>query len=173
MAPSRNHWTSLAGVIALSALVGSCSLGGPLRTDERALGGYHIGRVGSGWKAQREEDPGIDYAWTTDSGAFVSLGSVCRRYDRAPLEALSKDLVNPLEDREIISEERRPLDDREALHVKARGRMDGVPVEAHYVVFRKDDCLFDFSLIARDRVVAADDKAFEAFVSGFHFGGSR
>lgn len=165
---------SLLRILALSFL-GACSLGGPLRKDERATA-YTVGSLPSSWKAQTSEDgaPQADRSYVnTQHGSVIALSSVCKRYDRVPLEQLKRDLVNPLENHEVVSEERRPLDDREALFTRAKGTLDGVPVESSLVVLRKNDCIFDFSLFARGKISKEDERDFMSFVNGFHFEGGN
>lgn len=149
----------------------ACSLGGPLRVDKKA-DSFSVATPSSPWKEQNSEDKDSDRVFVNSrTGSIIALSSVCKRYEQVSLEALRKDLVNPIEGREIASEERRPLDDREALFTRVKGRMDGVPVESHLVVLRKNDCIFDFALHAKEKITQEDDRDFLSFVSSFHFSG--
>lgn len=161
-------------IVTLSLALGACSLGGPLRKDEKASS-YKMGSLPAEWIRQSDKDgSNADVSFVNSKrGAVIALSSICKRYDRVPLEQLKADLVNPLEGHEVLSEERRPLDDREALYTRARGKLDGVPVESSLVVLRKNDCIFDFSIFAREKISAEDNKAFVDFVNGFHFVGGQ
>lgn len=163
--------TAYVGVVLAAGLT-ACSLGGPLRVDQRAQA-FSVKTPSSPWKEQKQDENQSDRVFVSDrTGSVIALGSVCKRYEQVSLEALRKDLMNPIEGREIASEERKPLDDREALFTRVKGRMDGVPVESHLVVLRKNDCIFDFSLHARNQITNEDDRDFLSFVHSFHFAGS-
>ncbi|MBS1985441.1 MAG: hypothetical protein JST16_14845 [Bdellovibrionales bacterium] len=156
-------------VLAPLALV-ACSLSGPLREDRRATG-YKIGQLPSAWEKRTESEVDQTYFHQTH-GSVLALSTVCNRYEDVPLDALHKDLINPIEARETILDERRPMDDREAAFTKIRGKLDGVPVEAYFVTLRKDGCIFDFSLFAKKQIPADDEKDFLKFVGSFHFSDS-
>lgn len=154
-----------------AATLVACSLGGPLREDQKASS-YRIGALPGGWEKAAPDTARVDQAFLNRAhGSLIAVSSVCKRYDLVSLPALTKELLSPIDAREVTQQETQPLDGRESLHTRARGKMDGVPVEASFVVVRKDDCIFDFSLVSRDPIQSDDAKAFEGLVKAFHYGG--
>lgn len=169
----RLRTTALCVGVTLGTAAGltACSLGGPLRIDKKAQS-FSVNAPSGPWKEQKQDENVSDRVFVSDrTGSVIALGSVCKRYEQVSLEALRKDLMNPIDGREIASEERKLLDDREALFTRVKGRLDGVPVESHLVVLRKNDCIFDFSLHARNKITSEDDRDFMSFVHSFHFAG--
>jgi hypothetical protein len=158
-------------VLIIGGALGACS--GPMRVDEKAEGYSFKELPASRWESL-EIPASTDRAWQSKKGGgFVALRSVCGRYDHVHLKALTQNLVNTIEEPTISSQETFELDGREALRSSVQGKVDGVPVESLFVVFRKDDCIFDFALTARGAASEKDREDFGAFVESFKYRGGR
>ncbi len=154
-----------------AGLLGACSLGGPLRVDKKAKD-YRTGHPGGGWLERRVDSSqeAADKIFESSRGnALLAIGSACGVYQTTTLEALARDLVGPLREAEILLQRTRPLDGREGLLTEARGRVDGVSVGMLAFVLRKNDCLFDFTLTAREPLRPEDRVAFENVLKGFRY----
>jgi len=100
---------------------------------------------------------------------IVQVNGSCDPALDIPLVALTNHLLIGFTEREYVTEpELRQLDGREALHTHVRAKLDGVPRELYFVVTKKDECVFDLSLIAPpgERFASALP-AFEQMVASF------
>lgn len=151
-------------------ILAGCSFGGPLREDVGAKN-FRLGKLDSSWRALPER-LGTDAAFENPrSGAVIAVESLCQRYEDERLSTLTKQLISPFSQVEIIKQETGMLDGRESLHTSFRGRLDGVPIESRTVVFRKNRCFFDFLLHSKDKISANDEADFKRFVEAFHYAG--
>ena len=50
-------------------------------------------------------------------------------------------------ERELVEEERVPMDGREALRTQFNAKLDGVPRQILLQILKKDGCVYDFGLI--------------------------
>ncbi len=109
---------------------------------------FSIDGPGPDWRrlAVAEES---DLAWAHEGRASVlhASGSCDPRLD-IPLVSLTAHLLVGFTDREELSQERRPFAGREALDTHLRAKLDGVTRELRLVVLKKDDCVYDFGLVA-------------------------
>ena len=151
--------------------VSNCSLSGPLRVDPKA-DRYKLGALPAGWQKQITEQKNIssdEVFFHHETGAFVSFNSLCRRYPDSSLQRLTKPLLVPIVEYQIEEQNKIIVDEREALFTRARGTLDGVPVEALFVVLRKNECVFDFSIFSKNQIGASDEKVFESFYNRFRY----
>lgn len=144
---------------------GGRSFSAGLYTDSEAS--YRVGELGPDW--ERIEMSQNDLAWHSASrGAIVQVNATCDPFRDVPLTSLRNHLLIGFTDREIRSSERVPLDGREALRSQILASLDGVPRELLLYVLKKDQCTYDFALIAPPgESYAAAEPEFEAFVSAF------
>ena len=171
----RNFWQSL-------------TLAGLLATSSAACGGSHT--LHQGWYRGRETSyrlhpppaswrtvevkEGGDLAWTDGQGALVQTHSSCSPELDLPLEALSHHLVIGFTEVEVIEQRRVPMDGREALRTHLRAKLDGVPRELLLVVLKKNECVYDFALVAPEGAPFAQGRReFEGVLEGFHTRGKR
>ena len=84
-----------------------------------------------------------------------------------PLPALTKHLLFGFTERQVQSQERIPLDGREALVTHAMAKLDGVPRELVLVVLKKNGCVYDFALAAPHETFERARHDYEALVAGF------
>lgn len=95
-------------------------------------------------------EDGNDLAWVDDAdGTIIQVNGSCARALDIPLVALTNHLLIGFTAREYVGEpELRPMVGREALFTHVRARLDGVPRELLFVVTKKDECVYDFALVA-------------------------
>jgi hypothetical protein len=148
-----------------------CGLSGPLRTDPKAKI-FETGSLGPNWKkaALEGEESSADFIYVNQkTSAYIAVNSMCKRYPDSSLASLSKQLMGPMSNAEIIAQEKLMIDEREALSTRSKGLLDGVAVEAKFVVVRKNECIFDFSLVAGKRIFDEDEEDFDRLVKGFRY----
>lgn len=167
----RDMVTRVLKRLLLLFLLGACSLSGPVRTESKAAH-YHAAPLPKSWQRKNYDETDLSFE-NTRSGATLSLNSLCNRYEQESLHSLTNELLGTMKEREILFEEERPLDGRAGLFTRVRGQVDGVPVESLFVVYRKDDCIFDFTLDASHDLSVQDSQDFMDFVRAFHYGSSE
>jgi hypothetical protein len=84
-----------------------------------------------------------------------------------PLSSLTRHLFIQFTDREVVSEEVVPFDEREAMHTVLLAKLDGVPKKFDVWVMKKDGCVYDFFYIAPPARFEAGLPEFRRFLKGF------
>jgi hypothetical protein len=151
--------------VALCAC-GGASLSGGVYRDQEAR--YRIGSLGTGWR-QLDVAEQNDLAWHHDGlDAIVQVNATCDPGSDVPLTALTNHLLIGFTDRDVREQAVVPMDGREALRTHVVARLDGVQRDLLFYVMKKDDCVYDFALIAPPGTPFAQARpAFERFLSGF------
>ncbi|MGE0789399.1 MAG: hypothetical protein AB7S26_27240 [Sandaracinaceae bacterium] len=166
--PTRARRASVTGIVgALLAIgCGGAQFDGERYRDAEAR--YQVGQLGDGW--DRLDVAQNDLAWHHDSlGAIVQVNATCDPGSDVPLSALTNHLLIGFTDRDFQSSETVPLDGREALRSHVLASLDGVPRELLLYVLKKDECVYDFALVAPPGGGFATARdSFERFVGGFH-----
>ena len=144
---------------------GGPSLRGDVYTDDEAS--YRVGRLGPEWTpidlAQN------DLAWRNPAdGSIVQVNATCDPFQDVPLTSLTNHLLIGFTERERRSSALVRLDGREALRSHIRASLDGVPRELLFYVLKKDECTYDFALIAAPgSAFESAATVFDRFVRGF------
>lgn len=161
----------LTALLVLAGMPLGCSISGPLREDAKATG-YQLGALPSTWKSEDIASGADAVFFHKTSKSLISFNSVCDRYPDTSLESLSQDLLTPMKNASVFSQEDLQVSGRRALFTSVEGKLDGVDVKSYLVVLRKNRCLFDFSLYGVSP--SAEDRIqFLNFVKGFHFQESK
>lgn len=165
----------ISAVLGAALVIGCGSTQARVDQNQRvvrvaALGGrdvsYRFGPIPNSWERIRIE--GNDVAWHDRvSDAVVHVDHTCERSQDTPLPSLVQHLLIGFTDREFLSEETIPFDEREARHVVVRARLDGVPVMLELFVMKKDGCVFDLGVVAPPDAYAQIAPHFGAFARGF------
>lgn len=163
MLNARAAATSVAFVIAIGC--GGPTFVGNVYRDGEAT--YRVGDLGPAWRRIGMEDN--DLAWHNEQvGAVVQVNATCDPFQDVPLSALTNHLLIGFTDREFRSSEAVPLDGREALRSRVVARLDGVPRELLLYVMKKDQCTYDFALVAPPGESYREaEPEFERMVAGF------
>lgn len=130
---------------------------------------YQVGPVGPDWQSVSVSGQN-DLAWHNGpKEAVMHVDSRCDPSLDIPLTALRAHLMIGFTEREVLSEETIPMDGREALRTHFTANLDGVPREMTMQILKKDDCVYDFALIAPPGLPFEEAIGdFDAFVDGFH-----
>ncbi len=152
-------------VLALHGCGGGTHLHGRDYRDDEAH--YRIGELGAGWAPVVVQDN--DVAFHSERlGAIVQVNATCDPAGDIPLTVLTNHLLAGFTQRQTLSEDLLPMDGREALRTHVIARLDGVPRELLIFVMKKDDCVYDLTLIAPEGPsFASAQTVFEGFVGGF------
>lgn len=155
------------GIVVLFALGcgGGPHLHGRFYRDDEAH--YQIGELGAGWSPVTVQDN--DVAFHSERlGAIAQVNATCDPAGDIPLSVLTNHLVAGFTARQTLSEDLVPMDGREALRTHMIASLDGVPRELLVYVMKKNDCVYDLTLIAPAGSNFTQSLAiFEDFVAGF------
>ncbi|MEZ4815607.1 MAG: hypothetical protein R3A80_10445 [Bdellovibrionota bacterium] len=157
----------LQRVCLILLLLASCSISGPLRVDKSASG-YFFPPPEAGW-TQLAPQEGAEVLYQNKNGALLSVSSICERYEESSLESLARSALTPIKHFKDKDAGRFQLDGREAFQVYGAGKVDGVEVEIDFVAWRKDECLFDFSVQASPSLNSSTRASFLKMLKKFRY----
>lgn len=166
---SRSGAPSVAFVLAFGVATLACGGGPHLRgrvyQDEEAH--YRIGELDAGWAPVTVQDNDVAFH-SARLGAIVQVNASCDPAGDIPLTVLTNHVLAGFTQRETLSEDLVPLDGREALRTHVVARLDGVPRELLIYVLKKNDCVYDLTLITpQGSEFTSSVTVFERFVAGF------
>jgi hypothetical protein len=172
-------------VILLSAvlLLSSCSMGrflgyyassgsgnkgelnGRVYTSDNTS--YRIGTLPDGWR--RIGIKGGDLAFSNATGdSTITVNSTCdERKMKYSLRALSDSLIVGIKDKKAQSREETEIDGQDALSTTYTGMLDSVPVKIETVVFKKYNCVYDFTYGSSPDRFDTETAVFDEFMSQF------
>jgi hypothetical protein len=167
----------LLGIFLCLALGESCALLFPDRTAPKSQS-YNVNPPGPPWqKLSVGDDPNstdamkADLAFENpDTGAIISLNSLCRKYGKASLETLTDNLVRGVGERKIVKRKEIELDGAKALDTIFEGVVDGVFLHLRTVVMTKSDCTYDFIHVSIPKREPSSARSFDDFLASFHTG---
>jgi|GEM_PF-1244339 len=152
-----------------------CAVVFPDRTAPKDQG-YRVNAPPSPWhKLAVGDDPNAldsmkaDTAYENpDTGAIISLNSICRKYAKSSLETLTDNLVRGVGDRKMTERKEITLDGEKALDSTFQGVVDGVFLQLRTVVMIKKDCTYDFIHVSIPKREPGNSRAFDDFLATFH-----
>ena len=154
----------------LFLLLAACGASGTYQSGvyRDAETSYAVASPGDGWDAIEVRDRN-DLAWRNPRvGAIVQVNSTCSAEYDVPLTALTNHLLVGFTERDLQSQELEAMDGREALRTHVLAKLDGVPRELMLVVLKKNDCTYDFALVAPPgEPFAAGRVSFDAMLRSF------
>lgn len=155
----------VAGVLGAASGCATTSFDGSRFDDGKLV--FRVGALPPSY--ERLSPKGALLAFRDPSaGDVVLVNARCDKDgDDVPLEALRAHILLSFTEREIVAEEKRMLDGREALYTRLTAKLDGVQRAFHTLVVKKDGCVFDFVAFS-PRDLDATGPAFERLVQGFH-----
>lgn len=103
-----------------------------------------------------------------ETGAIISVNSICRKYNKSSLEALTDNLVRGVGDRKLMRREEITVDGEPALDSSFEGVVDGVFLNLRTVVLIKNDCTYDFIHVSIPKREKGGGRAFDDFLASFH-----
>lgn len=128
---------------------------------------YKTGGLSPAWKRIRVEDANL--AFKHPGGGAIIANAICGEamIDDVPLDVLLNQSLFGVSDIHETEREEMNLDSRAALRAHITGAMDGVPIELELVVLKKDNCTFDFQLVAGPEEFEERRPDFQQFYKAF------
>lgn len=128
---------------------------------------FQIGPVPEGWRKVEVTKASLAFRDDAHEGT-VLVNAHCSSSDsNTPLSALTNQLLIGSTEREFVSQETEPFDQREVMHSKLRAKWDGVPTSHDVFVLKKDGCVYDFVFMSPPASFDAGVPSFESFVKSF------
>lgn len=177
MLPRMGIFGSFVFAIACLTLSHGCALLFPDRTAPKNSS-YKVTPPGTPWQkvAVGEDSNGTD-AMRADmayenpqTGAIISLNSLCRKYNKTSLEQLTENLVRGIGEKKEVSRREVEIDGSKAIDTLFEGVVDGVFLHLRTVVLIKNDCTFDFIHVTVPKREPNNAKTFDEFLASFHAG---
>jgi len=152
----------------------SCALLFPDRTAPKSAS-YIVQSPGTNWKrlpvgenTNSIDAMKADIAYENEeTGAIISLNSLCRKYSDSSLEALTMNLVRGIGSRKVLRQKSLTINGSEALDSLFEGKVDGVKVNINTVVLIKDSCTYDFIYVEVPKNGSIHDGDFQKFLASF------
>lgn len=123
------------------------------------------------WK-EIESHGESDKAFKLPSGSTASITSSCQGARQISLENLTKDLLLGARKVKIIHKDRIIVANTEALFSHVNATVDGQAFQLLFVVLKKDNCVFDFTLVSTQSIGRAEIEAFLTFAKSLNYGQS-
>lgn len=152
----------------------SCAVLFPDRTAPKSSN-YQVTTPGAPWSklavgkdSNSLDSMKADLAYENpETGAIISLNSLCRKYTDESLEDLTNNLVRGIGKRQQLQRTERKIDGADALDTLFEGEVDNVRLNIRTVVLKKDDCTYDFIYVSIPRREGASGQAFDSFLASF------
>jgi hypothetical protein len=127
---------------------------------------YEIGKLSNSWK--RINIKGGDIAfWNDNIGATITVNSTCNIKANYSLTALSNSLLIGFKDKQVIETNETTIDGVKALEGIYLGKLENAPVKLSAVVFRKGNCVYDFTYATSPDKFDSGFSEFKVFLSQF------
>lgn len=112
-------------------------------------------------------NPNADQAWQNEkTGNTISFLSECPPPDSS-LEGMTEEFTGILKSKQIKSTKEDFFNGREALHTWTEGKLDGIPMKVHSLVYKRNGCSFLLTLVGRTKVFDQDQAEFDRFLQSF------
>lgn len=151
----------------------ACAIIFPDRTAPKSAS-YNVTPPDSPWQkvaageASGTDSLKADLAYENpETGAIISLNSLCRKYNDTPLESLTKNLVRGIQNKKLISQKNIAINNAEGQDSLFEGTVDDVKINLRTVVLKKDYCTYDFIYVVIPSRERNDRSDFENFVASF------
>jgi hypothetical protein len=142
--------------------------GQPAWKKARTKAAFRVGLPGKGWDSHHDE--GTQVAWhNNDLASMIQVRSQCDEHGDSDLQSFTDHLRIDTDQWQIVQERYFRIVGRQALRTTVKFELDGLPVEAEFIVLKKNGCLFDISLLAKPGNYDAALPAFESVLAGFDF----
>jgi hypothetical protein len=170
-------------LLSAALLLGSCSIGkfvgyyasagtgddgkldGQVYTTDKTS--YMIGTLPESWKRIRIEGGDLAFSNGVDDST-ITVNSTCdERKMKYSLKALSESLITGIKDKEAQSREDIQIDGQPALMTIYTGSLNNAPVKIETRVFKKNDCVYDFTYASSPSKFDTEARVFDEFISQF------
>lgn len=98
--------------------------------------------------------------------SYFLFNSACRKYESSNLNTLTASILSGISNLVYIEKEKTIHQDREAMLVTAEGNIDGVSRFFQVLTTQKNNCIYDYALIANSKKnLEIDSISFKKFIN--------
>jgi len=116
----------------------------------------------------KESRETVDAAWkNAKNGNAISYLSDCKDPSDPPLDHIVQGVLAGMSEVKIESTESPMIQGREARHVVAAGKVDGVPTGTELIVFKRNTCIYILTYVGVQKFFPENRAAFTQFAAGF------
>lgn len=126
---------------------------------------YGIATLPSSWRKESFRNTDLFFQHV-NSDATIYISSQCEKFSDSPLEGLTSQMLVGMGKYDITSQHRQKLNDREGLISEVRVDLDGVERYLKIMVLRKNRCVYDAVLSAKESTPDIT-KDFDDMINGF------
>ena len=117
---------------------------------------------------KRENRSEVDAAWKNPrNGNAISYLSDCKDESDPPLEQIVQGVLSGVSHLQYELNEDSEVQGREARHVVAHGKVDGVSTQTELIVFKRNQCIYILGYVGVKKSFNENRSAFKNFVQGF------
>lgn len=145
-------------------IISSCSSDGGAYKKSDRVDNQLSSNVPKPWSKLSSE--GSDYALQNKKSKSIFLfNSSCRKFEGSSLEALTSSMLTGIEDLQVTEKKDAFYQDRDAVEVTANGKLDGITRFFKIVTIQKNNCIYDYVLIATNaKNLSADTADLKTFL---------
>lgn len=109
-----------------------------------------------------------DQAWISKrTGNTLSFLSECGKATDLTLDQISEESYSVLDSNVLVHREEFMYQKRKALQVDVLGKLDGIPIKARILAFKKNGCNFSLNYVALEKSYSSELEVFSQFVADF------
>lgn len=112
--------------------------------------------------------PVVDRAWRhKQDGNSISIMSQCEEKGGFTIEEIKEAVVAEIDNAKIVESKDFEFNERKAAAYVITGEVDGIPSELKLVTFRKHECIYSITYVARSATFAKHLETFDGFLTKF------
>lgn len=114
------------------------------------------------------KDASADQAWMSKkTGNTISFLSECGANGDRSLELLQSEALQALNSAEVLHQELKEYNRRQALFSTAQGKVDGIPVKVRLVTLKKNECNYTITFSGLEKNFESELAFFSSFIEKF------
>ncbi len=157
--------TKFVGYYASAGSGDKGKLDGQVYTSENTS--YNIGSLPEGWERIKIEGGDLAFSNTFEEST-ITVNSTCdERKMKYSLKALSESLIVGIKDKKAQSRQDAQIDGQPALITIYTGSLNNTPVMIETRVFKKKECVYDFTYASSPEKFDSEAQVFNEFISQF------
>ncbi len=115
-----------------------------------------------------ESSPSADALWISQkTGNAISYMSECDENSNQDLKLIAQDSLGSILNMTVFEQKETLYNDRKAYEITAEGEIDGILMQIHVIVFRKNSCTYHLSYVGRKKIWNSEHEYYQNFLTSF------